>query len=1453
MDITHRTATVTETATPANGITGTLPSDAQAGDLFIAVFAGDSLDTAVTGPSGWTPLVAPIDEPGQNITLAVYRRWGASTGPVISTSGAAGYWTCIVHALGGADPTDPIDAAAVTNVVTSATTATAGGVTTLTAGAVLMSAVVANTRSRVFATPSGMTMIRQYGAATQGRACALAGETRATAGATGTRTWAFTTTPPALSFVTAAWAIRPAGGSVTGDVSQAVTAAATTTAIVSARGAASPSVAAGTTAAATIRTTGAASSAITAGAEAAGSTGSGVTPVQMSSATSATNSTSVTATFTAATAGNLLWAACAMDKSAGTITAPSGWTTVLSSVSTSVSTWVGRKVAVGGETSVTVSRSAASSSGDTLWVGEYAHPGAGAWQVLTSATHATDETSVTSWSTGTAAAPSSSCAAIGFWAIDSASSSTGSETITGSWVAVRDWDAALDGAADVAVAWLANAPAGSSQECTRSWTGADQVSAAVATFSRVGVVGAATATSTAAAAAGGRIGAVGAAAAAETAGTSAGALLAARAAATGATVAATTAAGWVGATGGATAAVTAAVTAAGDPQAPDFPLSPLPISMYAWLGGVRTDITPWVYGRDSTPISITRGRTSEGATVERQTMTFQLDNRDGRWSPRNPTGPYYGLLGRNTPVALEIREGGPYLLVPGTSGARVATPDSARLALPGDLDVCVDVDGDDWTQPGDLIGQWEIADGKRSWQLLISTGFITFYWSQNGTSYQYVNSTVSVPMDGPGRLAIRAILDVDNGAGGWTVTFFTAATISGPWRQLGSAVSGSGTTSIYHTSVNLCIGDLANAGLDHAFGGKYYSAEVRSGVDGTFVANPVFSDQILGAGVFFDDQGNTWSVSNGVQLTNAQTRFVGEIAEWPPKWDQSGRDVWVPATASGVMRRLGQGASPVQSALRSALPSLPNLVAYWPCEEGSNAQIITAASDGANPMVVSGEPKFADDSVFVASGPLPRMKTARFDGLVSKVGAAGEVQVRFLIHVPDSGVTGTALQICRVYTTGTAAKWSVEYETSESGRGNLRVRVSSSDDTEIAASSWVYFGMDGKARRLGLTMYQSGSNVNWELTTLDVGYSVGSIISGAVNGRTVGAFRRIVIGKHNDLADMAIGHVTVENDATSVFSTDRQLNAYRYETAGQRISRLCEENRETFTVIGSLNDTVKMGYQKQRTFLALIQECAAADGGVLYEPRDQIGIVYRTRASVERQNPTVTLSYSGHQMTRLEPTEDDRATRNLVKVTREDGASSSAELTDGALSTQPPPGGIGRYDTAVTLNIADDRDAVHHAHWRLLLGTVDEQRVPAVQVDLASPHLAGDQGLVRDILSLDVGSRVDITDPPPWMPPDDISQIVQGYTEKIGQFLHQITLSLAPASPYRVAIYDDDLTRYSSDGSVLAADVTSSATTLSVATASGPLWSHVDGDFDVIVGGERMTVTAVSGVSSPQT
>lgn len=81
-----------------------------------------------------------------------------------------------------------------------------------------------------------------------------------------------------------------------------------------------------------------------------------------------------------------------------------------------------------------------------------------------------------------------------------------------------------------------------------------------------------------------------------------------------------------------------------------FPDAPLDITVELQIGGVWTDITSDVRTRDS--ITITRGRPDEASTSDPSAASFSLRNTGGKYSPRNPASPYYGLLGRNTPVRI---------------------------------------------------------------------------------------------------------------------------------------------------------------------------------------------------------------------------------------------------------------------------------------------------------------------------------------------------------------------------------------------------------------------------------------------------------------------------------------------------------------------------------------------------------------------------------------------------------------------------------------------------------------------------------------------------------------------------------------------------------------------------------------------------------------------------------
>lgn len=589
----------------------------------------------------------------------------------------------------------------------------------------------------------------------------------------------------------------------------------------------------------------------------------------------------------------------------------------------------------------------------------------------------------------------------------------------------------------------------------------------------------------------------------------------------------------------------------------------------------------------------------------------------------------------------------------------------------------------------------------------------------------------------------------------------------------------------------------------------------------------------------------------------ADVRFCGEVSDWPQRWDKTGADGWVLLEANGIMRRLSQGTLPVKSPLRRALSASSSVKAYWPVEDAENSTSIASAIGGP-PMStlmtgnVYGAPTYAADSGFVGSAPVATFSTTQWTGTVpSYSGHSGEAQVWFLMHVPTAGaINGEG--IIRVRTTGTAAEWRIAYLTG----GQLQLTVYDADNTVIDTSIIFTFSLDGDYCRVALQLDQNGANIDWSVSVLTVGAS-GLVGSNTIVGYNFTSVSSVVMNPGAELDDIAIGHIAVHDEILDPFEFREQLEGWNGETAGDRLTRLAEEEGVDFQLIGEASDTAQMGAQPIDTLVKLLTEAAAADGGILYEQREECALAYRTRESLHNQQPTLTLDYSAADLSTIEHTDDDQRLRNDITVQREGGSSARAIEATGPLSVEAPPNGVGKYDEEVTLNLHDETTLDDRAGWLLHLGTVDEPRYPRLGVNLARTNFTGAGGNIdkaTNVRQLDVGDRLVVENPPLWVAPEDITQLALGFSETLRNFEHTIEVNCAPESPWGAAgQYDNFDQRYTSDGSTLAAALDTTTTSVSVATATGPLWAYNDGDYSIVIGGEAMTVTGVAGATSPQT
>lgn len=828
-----------------------------------------------------------------------------------------------------------------------------------------------------------------------------------------------------------------------------------------------------------------------------------------------------------------------------------------------------------------------------------------------------------------------------------------------------------------------------------------------------------------------------------------------------------------------------------------------------------TDLTTDIYKRNA--VTATDGRSNEASQVEPSSLTMTLDNRTGRYSPRNPRGPYYGLLGRNTPIRAYVERGPLALELPGGAGDLLSTPDSAGLSITGDLDVRVDLSTASWGR-NSLAGKWVSAGGQRSWVFQITdTGALLLVWTTGGTIPTAVvaTSTATIPLY-PGRLAVRAALDVDNGSSGNTTTFYTAPTAAGPWVQLGDPVVNSGVTSIFDSTAPVQIGaggDLPNivnsSYVPNSIAGRMYAFELRSA--GTPVAGADLTALPPTTTAFVDDYSNTWTLGGGLTITNR--RWIGhyELSSLPPTSNVSGRDVTVAAEAGGLLRRLGQGSSPLQSTIVRGTLAEEGIEAYWPCEDGSDATTLASALPTGRPMTISGEASLGASGVFVASESLPTVQASAWTGQVPAYTPTGESQTRFVLALPSGGTVNGAV-IARVLTTGTAARWDIVYSTANGG--NLNWIAYDTDGNTLLSPTGIANPFNGVPIQVSLDLVQNGANVDATLWFVRVDEGLGVGISGTVTSAAFSSVKTVIINPAKAaLGDTTVGHISVHSVVSDVNDLADELAGYLGETAGQRIERLCAEQTIVFRAIGSLDETAAMGVQRPSELLELLQECADADLGILFEPREFLGVGYRTRTSMYNQPARAALAM-GMMPAGLNSVDDDQLLRNDLEVSRTNGSSARVEETTGPLSVLDPPDGAGRYDDAVTINVASDEQLPDQASWRVHMGTIDEARFPSIPVNFAAPAVRADTGLVEDLLDLQLGDRVTIDDPPEWMPPEQISQLVQSRQVSLLPFQHNMTLNGSPESPYRVGVVEDPLlARVDTDASVLAEAIPAESTT----------------------------------------
>lgn len=912
-----------------------------------------------------------------------------------------------------------------------------------------------------------------------------------------------------------------------------------------------------------------------------------------------------------------------------------------------------------------------------------------------------------------------------------------------------------------------------------------------------------------------------------------------------------------------------------------FPAVPRDLATEIFVGGQWVDISTFV--RDSKGILIGRGLHNYSGSPDPSSCGLSLLNPVGDFSPRCPTGQYYGDFNRNTPLRVAINRGVDQFTRTVSNGWGSSPAFGAWTTVLGSGGV---VQASDYQVAGN-VGTMSVpvANGYRIATLA-------------GASYRDVDYTAqaTVPFTDVTGAAIYPLCLVVRAA---SATDFVYAAVK-------VATDETVTLAIYHFDGTVIAAEVTIGGLTHASAtalkcrvvaeGHTYRAKVWQGtaepyawqVAGHFTRNAAAGYLGLMGLVGLGNTNAKPIVFSYDNLAWRQPRFQGEISAIKPGWDASQRLVWSDIEAAGIKRRLGSKTSPLLSPGRRRISYITkagnvvgaDVIAWWPLEDPEDTAIpesVAVASAGsyvypsvAIPYGASGAGRVVLNGTNDCPG-APRSMVVNPQGdiylqtgndraialLSTSWGAMFGLKVEptktaavNLDCNPNSATVGTSGWRFRMVFLSTG---SVEIRFDDTGAGVTDVLVGT---LVVRSNGWLNHDWNHYV----ISARQNGANVDWT-----VWFNGEQTLTGTRATTTLRPLTEVRFsGTHfagADAGPFAVAHANILKsypalwNASTVDAISDAVIGHRGEYALDRMSRILAENGMNFSYIGNTTDTPKMGPQPTDTLLGILEQCAAADGGTLFEPRGDIGFAYRTHASRYNQTSAFTLNYAGgHVDQPFDSIDDDQVTVNDVRVSRIGGATARNTVTTGRLGTADPPTGVGIYEGAPDLSLYSDDQLEQIAAWLTFVGTLDASRYDVISINLANSDVVA-AGIDEAVLRSDIDDRFSITNPFVLHDPDQIDLLARGYFEQINVLGHKVQINCTPG-----AVYDAlqpglaGKSYIDSENSTLNGAHNSSTTSLSVASTNGMLWVVGAGlSIPVKIAGELVTVTTIAGAASPQT
>jgi hypothetical protein len=895
-----------------------------------------------------------------------------------------------------------------------------------------------------------------------------------------------------------------------------------------------------------------------------------------------------------------------------------------------------------------------------------------------------------------------------------------------------------------------------------------------------------------------------------------------------------------------------------------------------FLKGQWRDATSAI--RQTPPVAITHGVKDEAGKASPSSCSLSLSDPVGEYDPNNPTGPWYGHLGVNTPLRLGLLYGLDEF--DRVSGAGLGTSPTMGA----------------WSsfQSAGTVAS-NIASGEARHQVTSTSAFIANYLDD--VSLKQVDVSATFHFDTgfavaggdiePCGLIVRGITTSQYYMLRVSITSTQAIQLRlmvGSSQVLfGPVTVGtfSGTTAPLSVRFQ-ADGNTFRGKLWDTAAGEPYAWQLEYSHGDVFGAGWVGVRSGVGAGNSNSKPINVLIDSYTVSIP----RFAGEIAEIIPDLEPGHANRRVAIKATGILRRLRQGNAKLDTAYRRWVDNGPYTnVEYYPLDDDvtsntpgrslvSGRQAEVQLSTVAQP----GGVKWGDDPKRLS---LDKVVTIGADSAIQfALGGSYNVDYAFTwTHkLPVKSRFAMVMNLthgdyiyilfnCDAATTGyEAGRMIVQY-----------VNVSGISTTLLSHIPPNWTNDDNQWYDCGISIRR---NIIGGITDFGV------LFSGKVPDLRVISHGALVPGQPDrlmynvpgiyldgiDFIDtpsniVSIGQLaTWDADLLDVLGgsdlatwTRVVLSGYDAETAGSRHARIMTEKGLPYGHVGYPTESPQMGGQSRQTTSDIAESCSDVTLSMpVFDARGSIGLILRNNRSMINQSPAVTLDYAAGQLgDALLPTTDDQGILNSFTAKRPLGGEYSYARTTGPRNTGDPgadPDAVGEYEKGATLNVQRDNDLPDQASFRVNLGTVAKPRYPSITVKLRAREVATTAGLAEALMDVGPGDLMRIVNASSVFVYDDVDLIVRGYTETfVDARMHNIRFNTTPAEAFTGLVLDNSSTGRLDTGSTTTSEALDTTETgVDVAHANtGDAFVATGYPFDIMIGGERMTATAgTAGASS---